>query len=109
MSEDVVYSKILEDGGVRCGHCGAEHSLLPPDKVEVLNGVHCDTCKQPSSLRPDEQLAWYKARGMEPEPREETPSLVWTGTGYATSGPAPSPAPASASVATGEAPTTSGT
>lgn len=96
MTEEIVYSKILENGGVRCGHCGNEHALLPPDKVEVLNSLWCDTCQRPSLLRSDEQLAYYRARGMEPAPVAETPSLVWNGSGYTTaSAPVAQPSPAS--------------
>jgi hypothetical protein len=96
VSEEIVYSKILEDGRVRCGHCGNEHGLLPPDKVEVLNSLWCDTCGKASLLRPDEQLAYYRGRGMEPAPVAETPSLVWNGTSYTTAvAPAVQPTPAS--------------
>lgn len=96
MSAEIVYSRITEDGGVACGHCGSEHALLPPDRVEVLNSLWCETCKQASLLRPDEQLAFYRARGMEPvAAAAQTPTLVWNGSAYAVVGQAASPSSSS--------------
>jgi len=110
VSEDV-YSKILnfppghereaESGGAECGHCGTVHALLPRNRVEVLNTLGCHRCGKSSFLRPDEQLAYYRARGMEPQERPPTPDLVWNGTAYVASGlPAPV-APASTAPAAG--------